>query len=1029
MVGRRAEQEPLRRALDLAMAGRGTVVLIAGEAGIGKSTLCAALAEDAGALGAEVRWGHCSEIPGAPPFWPWRQAVGGWPEVDVESDRFSLFESVVRRIVEAAGTGAVVVVVEDLHWADEDSLGLFAHLAAVVPSHRIVLVATYRPGEVAPGGTLDRTVATIATKGHVVELGGLSLAEVEALVRLHHGGAVSDDALAAIADHTNGNPFFVAQVVRLLAADGRLQQPGGRLGEIPHTVRSVVRRRVAALDEPDAGDVLSIAAAIGRSFDVRLLGTAAPGLAVAAALDAATRSGLLVDDDRPGTLRFVHALVREVLETEPGGRSTAETHARLLELLEDQGDDSPEPTAARARHALAAASLLDPGAVAEHVHRAAVTAFAAGGFEEAVRLCEVSMDLLPESDPRRYDAMLLLGRARFSLDDLEGSEHVLLDAASLSRSLGDVERQARALLEVGSGRLVLRFGDSLPTQLLDLLAEIDESDSALRALVQSRYADLVDDPAVVEAAAREAYLTAVRSGTAHAIVQAGARLLLNGAAWMPMPERRAVVDTMRAAVRSGAPADLLINTGAMECRVLLEEGRLDEATAVARSIDDGFGRLSILLHLGDPTNAVVALLRGDLVEADRLDRANAAEAGRRGATAAFAATLAARRSAIAREQDAGESMLPSMEVLRRSGFPSTGGVLAPEVLDITVALVLAETGQSDRAEGIIDVVLASDLERLAKGWGGNEMGMMCLLVDALEVLGRRDGAERLGRIVEAVADRNVVVGMPPTFALGHGSYFSGVCDRLAGRTDRAATRLEEARRANEAMRAVTPLTRTHLALASLEIDRGDGNDALRHVRRAHDLATGAGLPALARRASARLEELGPSSATSQPVRTTTFVFTDIVDSTSRTRRVGDRSWAAQVAAHTSTIRAMAARHRGRLVKGLGDGFMLTFAAARDAIDFAAAVQAEPATQDLVVRIGVHTGEAEQVDGDHIGHHVNYAARVAGAADGGEVLVSEVVYHVLSGQRDVAFGPPRHVDMKGIGREQVRPLLTDALRSR
>lgn len=1018
LIGRDLERAELDRVLEDARAGRGTTVLVAGEAGVGKSTLAAHLATSAAAHGMDVRWGRCSEVEGAPAFWPWRQVLGAWPDGE-DMDRFTFLEGVVRSVEQLAVPDGALIVLEDLHWADDDSLSLLERVAVGLGTRPLVVAGTYRHDEVERGSALDRTIGGVATAGVLLELGGLAVAEVAALMRTISRRDVPVDAAETITGHTNGNPFFVSQVVRLLSRQGWMDDIDAGLADVPLGVRSVVRRRLDALDGEGATDVLTVAAAIGRSFDLAVVRAAAPDLPVTEAVDSAVRSGLLVADGRPGWYRFVHALVREVLESDAGELGAAEVHRRLLAVLEAAADPDPEAVASMARHALAAASLLDPGTVAGHLRRAAAHAIEAGGFEETVRLCGRALELGPSLDDR-YEILLLRGRALFSLDDLPGSERVLMEAAALARSTGDDQRTAKALLEVGSGRLITGPNDALRRELWHTLQRIPHDDLALRAHLLSRYADLCRDPAEVESACREAFDLAVRSGDSEALVQAGSRLLLNGCVWMSMPERRSVVERLRSEVRPDLPEDLNINVAAMEVRVLLEDGRLEEAAAVARTVRDAFGRYSIVLHLLDPVNALVATMGGQLDRAAELHRAMSDEAERRGASEVLGPTMAGRELALARERDGGRSLLPILQAMRESVSP-TEGVVSSVSFDIAHAVVLAENGEPERASEAIDRTLDADLERLALGWGGNDMGMTCLLVEAAHQIGRADVGARLGPLVRLAGDRNVVVGMPPIFALGHGSYFVGLCEHLTGRLDVAEERLEEARARNAAMRAAGPLARTHLALASVAADRGDGNRALQHLRRAHTLASESQLAALAATAAGRLGALGPASA-SDPATTTTFVFTDIVDSTARTMAAGDRSWLDGLAAHTSTVRALVARHGGRLVKALGDGYMLTFPTARQAILFTADLQADEGCRSLGVRIGVHTGEAQQIEGDHIGHHVNVAARVAGAASGGETLASETVCALVAGQADIVFGSPRTVQLKGIGDAVVRPLI-------
>jgi class 3 adenylate cyclase len=340
-------------------------------------------------------------------------------------------------------------------------------------------------------------------------------------------------------------------------------------------------------------------------------------------------------------------------------------------------------------------------------------------------------------------------------------------------------------------------------------------------------------------------------------------------------------------------------------------------------------------------------------------------------------------------------------------------------LDLADAMITAHTADAGAGAHAIDAALTHDLERYSRNWGGAGMAMCCTLADAAALVDHRRAGERLLPIVATVADRNVVLGMPPPVAFGWGSHYLGVCQLLVGAVDDAAQSLADALEHNAAMGALPFVARTRLALARVALARDDGDGAVAHAAVARDIAERAGLAAALREADAALVALGGSGAgAAGDVTTTTFVFTDIVGSTAGTAAAGDKAWRESLDAHASHLRALAVRNGGRVVKGLGDGFMLVFPSARAGVDFAVALQRDVGGRPFVLRVGVHTGEAEVVGDDYIGHHVNLAARVSGAAGDGEVLVSDVVHTILSGARDIEWGEPRATHLKGIPGTQV-----------
>jgi predicted ATPase len=262
LVGREAQLAALDAALARAAAGRGRLVLVAGEPGIGKTRLAQELAGRAALEGVGVAWGRCYEGEGAPAFWPWVQVmrqllaevapaelaglvgrsgaelsqllpelqelipgVERPPVVELAAARFRLYQAAAGLLGRLGEARPLLVVVDDLHWADVGSLGLLGFLAAELRTTHLLVVGTYRELEVATGQALAETLGALAREPVVerITLGGLGAAEVARLVANIIGTRPAERLVGAVHDRTEGNPFFVTELLRLLQSEGTLQ--------------------------------------------------------------------------------------------------------------------------------------------------------------------------------------------------------------------------------------------------------------------------------------------------------------------------------------------------------------------------------------------------------------------------------------------------------------------------------------------------------------------------------------------------------------------------------------------------------------------------------------------------------------------------------------------------------------------------------------------------------------------------------------------------------------------------------------
>jgi DNA-binding SARP family transcriptional activator len=451
IVGRERELTVIGSQLNaLSSSGTGALLLIAGEPGIGKTTLLEALEVKARQRGFAVHGGRSPAATGAPAFWPWLQVVdsvaaglddealdaacmgAARPVAQLSSAiaertrqpapvigdnpqtlRFLLYEAVSTFLRQAEQDRPLVVTLDDIHWADLPSLELISYLTPTLATRPVLLVAAYRDLPSERTEALDATLATVSREdvAHEVPLAGLGPADVAQLMRSMvgdgEGSAENGPLFALLHERTGGNPFFVRQLARLLLEDeGRDGDPSTL--PVPSGVRHVIARRLAALPET-VQDFLAAAAVVGRDFDLRLTATAA-GMDVANALDAfdeAARHGLVETRaaDGPGR-RFVHALVQEVvLDRLPSGRA-ARLHAALAGQLERDGTVSP---GALARHTWAARDILGSAAIPSLV-AAAEAAASVYALEQAEVYLRHALELIrteATSDPSTELALLL----------------------------------------------------------------------------------------------------------------------------------------------------------------------------------------------------------------------------------------------------------------------------------------------------------------------------------------------------------------------------------------------------------------------------------------------------------------------------------------------------------------------------------------------------------------------------------------------------------------------------------------------
>ena len=529
-VGRAGELADLEHALDATHAGSGAAVLVAGEAGIGKTRLASELAARADERGFEVLLGRSIDLVGSElPYQPFLEALrplGRLPQVEpgAAGSQLRMFEDTLALLSDHAAGAPVLLVLEDVHWADVSTLDLFMFLAYNVADRRLFMLATYRPDELSLADRMGRVATAVRRSGSglVLELGPLDPDEVKALLAAQPAHATTPPSAAltaAIVSRCEGNPFFAEELLDA-AADSN------RPGELPRGLRDLLLQRVAQLDA-HTRSLLRLAAAAGRDVGYELLRALAarPEPEMRDSLREAIEHHVLVAVEATGRFRFRHALLAEAVYSTilPGEREVL--HAKLAEELARSGaaspaelaphwaaaGRSPEALAASVEAARQAEAVFGLGEAHAHLERAlglwpvvphaaeiagldlaalctwtADLARLVGDAERALALTRRAIELIGTDDPHR--AALLHVSLGEDLSHTAGRDAVL---AALERAVELVPAEPRsperayALASLAGGMMMAwRYRDSLELseQALDVARHVGARGAEVRAL-------------------------------------------------------------------------------------------------------------------------------------------------------------------------------------------------------------------------------------------------------------------------------------------------------------------------------------------------------------------------------------------------------------------------------------------------------------------------------------------------------------------------------------------------------------------
>ena len=900
-VGRVDERAAIEEAIVLARDGARQVVLLSGEPGIGKTRLSSYGAHRAHAEGFAVCWGACSEEL-AVPYEPWievcSQIVEHAPQEllerhckrhggelsrlvrtlgervedlpspqssDPETERYLLFSAVAGLLEQVAQSVPVCMVLDDLHWADGQSVALLKHVVRTVEHGALQVIATYRDSDLGKDHPLGALLADLRSVEGVQRLAlhGLGADEVAQIMTAVAGHELEADGIelaGQIATETDGNPFFVGEVLRGLSESGALvfDEDSGRWSidssaaiALPESVREVIERRVERLGD-EALEVLTQAAVIGRVFDLELLESM---LEIEESrlldhLEAAVAASLLAESsERVGQFRFAHALVNQTLYEGLGATRRARMHQRVAQALEDlYGEDPAERLSELALHWRLAAVSLDKAKAANYALRAGQRALESLAPAEAVKLFADAVELMGDLDSaERCEALIGLGEAQRQSGDAAYRE-TLLEASRIASAMTDAELAARAALANNRGGVSSSFGEVDAERLaaIDRAIELDDPPNHARRarLLAIKALELQWDPdfGLRRALDEEAISLARATEDTRTL----AEVLRNVAETIRAPDTLAlriglVEELVGCAAEVGDPA-LRFSAHGFEFQCCVERGDLERAKLALE-------RMQLIAdELDQPTmnwfatllTAGWELMHGDLVAGERLFESAfqiGQEAGQPDAVLAYGAALTYARLYQGRGQEVIEMLEQSV-----SAYPAIAAWRAG------LALVLCYLDREVEAAKILEQAAGDRFEHIATDTA--TLTALALYADAAVQTDSSGPAAILYELIEPWADQIIWNGLT---GYGHARMWLGLLAGVMEDQEQADQHLAFACDFQETHGLLLWAARAHLGWAEALAGRGDAARAREHAARALELSQEHGFGLFEERAAALVD--------------------------------------------------------------------------------------------------------------------------------------------------------------------------------
>lgn len=878
-VGRSVERAALQDAVDEALAGRGRLFLLAGEAGIGKTTLAQEAVSYARKRGFRVFSLRPREADDAPAYWPWirllrqclededvaqllsanpsaltglipivpevaarQAALPVPPAASPEEERLRLFDAVASFLRHVARDRPLFVLLEDLHWADQSSLLLLQYLTPEIADCRVGMVGCYRDVEIGVGHSAARIFATIRRERSCTHLvvRGLSEDDVRTQLAAIAGQNPPRRFVHTIYTRTEGNPFFVEEILRHLLDEGVLFYDGQRWTSrlaaeempLPAEVREAIERRLTHLSA-DCRAVLTIAAVIGREFEHDTLAALSHLSAepLDAALSQAVAARVLARSLAPAQdFRFAHALIREVLYDGLPRVQRVELHRSVGEEIERRDRSEPQ-LAELAYHFCAAAEAGCYEKAIKYAIKAGRRADGLMAHEEASRLYQLALATIDSQHMRESeqlcDVLLLFCDSLWKAGEYDRARAIGLRAIDVARSLGEKERLARAVLGY-SGQLTafeaILTDDTEISLIEEALASTGDEDGTLAILLMSRLAEalsLVDAHERRWSLSRRAVEMARRQGDKQLL----ATVLLS-AHWAsrvtePLVRRASVANEI-----IGISTEIGDRMLSFEGHVLRLYDFIELGDAAAARTE-----LAICDHLAAAlrqpyrlwvvacSRVFVAFMEGKLKSIQRL----AEEALRLGNDAEnksagmhFAVQVGLLFWFLGRLEEVEEMVKGSGELYPR----------AIHTIRCDLAAVYSEQGRVQEARVEFERLASNNFNDLPlrNTWSFS----VAFLSETCAFLGDTLRAEQLYELLRPHARSNLV--MAPMVTLGAAAHYLGLLAATLGRRQEASMHFESALEMNASMGTSHCLARTQVAYAQMLVTSGATLDLTRAGR-------------------------------------------------------------------------------------------------------------------------------------------------------------------------------------------------------
>lgn len=439
MVGRESEKQILSAAYEEARQGSGNIVFIRGEPGIGKSCLASSFAETVKGETAWVVYGQCHETLGSPPFWPWLQilknlqltddSLGLSPAAifedlaaaeikqqgmsssllssDFGGEQFLLFSKIANVLAQYASQRTLVLVIDDLHWADKSSLLLLSHICRRLSRQAMLVIGTYRDIEITRKHPLFESLGEISRQATLrrIALKGLSAQDVSGFIENTVSATLSPEIMKSLYEKTEGNPLFVSEVARILQQENFNQASSQMAIEIPEGIQEAIGRRLNQLSE-QCNELLPMAAVIGRKFSLAVLNQLLPKseqLGLLETLEEAVARGIIEQRQNAiAEFQFCHVLTRDILYNELSLARKIVLHGKVADALVQLRQADSEVSAGEiARHYYHALQGGKSDVAVDYAIEAAEHAKKLSAHDEARQYYELAMDIF-NLDERRY---------------------------------------------------------------------------------------------------------------------------------------------------------------------------------------------------------------------------------------------------------------------------------------------------------------------------------------------------------------------------------------------------------------------------------------------------------------------------------------------------------------------------------------------------------------------------------------------------------------------------------------------------